>query len=39
MDFRSQRTGLTLEAAVEEEVCRIVEIWQGWFEQYKADGP
>ena len=39
MDFHPQRTGLTLEAAVEEEIRRIVEIWQDWFERYEADGP
>ena len=39
MDFRPQRTGLTLEAAVEKEIRRIVEIWQDWFERYEAYGP
>ena len=27
MNFRLQRTGLTREAAVEEEIRRIMEIW------------
>ena len=39
MNFRPQRTGLTREAAVEEEIRRIMEIWQDWFERYEADGP
>ena len=39
MNFRLQRTQLTLEAAVEEEIRRIVEIWQDWFERYAAVGP
>ena len=39
MNFRLQRTGLTREAAVEEKIRRIMEIWQDWFERYEADGP
>ena len=39
MNLRLQRTGLTREAAVEEEIRRIMEIWQDWFERHAADGP
>tara|TARA_B100000676_G_C17794517_1_gene688842 strand:+ start:398 stop:556 length:159 start_codon:yes stop_codon:yes gene_type:complete len=39
MNFRLQRTRLTREAAAEEEIRRIMEIWQDWFERYEADGP
>ena len=39
MNFRLLRTGLTREAAVEEEIRRIMEIWQDWFERYEANGP
>ncbi len=39
MNFRLQRTGLTREAAVEEEIRRIMEIWQDCFERHAADGP
>ena len=38
MKFRLQRTGLTREAAAEEEIYRIMEIWQDWFERHAADG-
>lgn len=39
MDCRAQQTGVTVSAAAESDIARVVEIWTGCRRQHKTAGP